>query len=317
MGRRARRALTAVAVGAVVVVAAALVLPACLRLPLGADRAELARFAAAPPPAPVTVTVTPLELGAAKQPRCALAGEASCWRRVRQVYAAYLVHHPRATFLVDAGVSSQVRTDLRRFSLLTRLAFAFRDRGGLAAALAQAGGPHVDFVLLTHAHWDHASGLTDLPGVKVLTTPEELSYVRQFHGREPTVMPEHFARATVDTFAWDGPPYENFPVSHDLFGDGSVVAVPLPGHTPGSLGVFVRTAEARLFFVGDAVWSRDGIRIPSHRAKPLSHLVDADVDRTSETIWRLHHLQERDPELVIVPAHDGDALDEVARLTGR
>ncbi|MGZ3441137.1 MAG: MBL fold metallo-hydrolase [Polyangia bacterium] len=316
MDRRTRRRLTLAAlVAAVAIVAAALLLPACLRLPLGADRAELARFVdgerAAPP-----VSVTPLVLGATRQPRCALAGQASCFRRVEQVYAAYLVRHPRATFLVDAGVSSQVRQDLARFSFTTRLAFGFHDRGGLAAALTALGSPHIDFVLLTHVHWDHAGGLVDLPGVKVVTTPEDLAYVRSFHGREPTVMPAHFDHVTVETLAWDGPAYENFPASHDLFGDGAVIAVPLPGHTPGSLGLFVSSGGRRLFFVGDAVWSRDGIRIPSHRAKPLSRLVDDDAGRVSDTVWRLHHLQERHPELIIVPAHDGDALAEVRQLAG-
>jgi glyoxylase-like metal-dependent hydrolase (beta-lactamase superfamily II) len=294
-------------------IAAALLLPACLHLPLGADRSDLARFAAAERAMP-PVTVTPLLLGAAKQPRCALAGEASCLRSIEQVYTAYLVRHPRATFLIDAGVSSRVRDDLKRFSWLTRLAFGFDDRGGLAAALATAGHPKIDFVVLTHVHWDHAGGLVDLPGVKVLSTADDLAYVHDFHGREPTVVPAHFDGVTVEKLAWDGPPYENFPASHDLFGDGAVIAVPLPGHTPGSLGVFVQTAGKRLFFVGDAVWSRDGVRIPSHRARPLSHLVDNDAQVASDTIWRLHHLQEKYPDLILVPAHDGNALLEVSQL---
>ena len=34
-------------------------------------------------------------------------------------------------------------------------------------------------------------------------------------------------------------PYEIYPQSLDLYKDGSIVLVPLPGHTPGSVGVFI------------------------------------------------------------------------------
>lgn len=92
--------------------------------------------------------------------------------------------------------------------------------------------------------------------------------------------------------------------------------MPLPGHTPGSIGVFVnRVHGRRLFFVGDAVWLRDGVRLPSQRSRPLSKRMDSDRQATSDTIWRLHHLRERYPDLLIVPAHDGEALQEVRGLS--
>jgi glyoxylase-like metal-dependent hydrolase (beta-lactamase superfamily II) len=293
---------------------------------MGADRQDLARFVEPPPPATPTtdtsttttspaITVTPLLMAIKKQPKCGLAGEATCFRHMELVHVAYLVRHPRGTFLVDAGLSRHARDDLARFGWFTRIAFGFDLRASLADALAAAGRPRVDFVVLTHVHWDHTCGLTELPGVRVLTNADDRAYVQSFHGEEPTVVPSHFHAAQLDTFAWDGPPYENFPSSHDLFGDQSVVLVPLPGHTPGATGVFVNGVRGRrLFFVGDAVWSRDGIRIPSHRPKPLARRVDADRAAVSDTIWRLRHLQERHPEIVIVPAHDGDAYRDVLAL---
>jgi hypothetical protein len=33
-------------------------------------------------------------------------------------------------------------------------------------------------------------------------------------------------------------------------------------------------------------------------------------------VWRLHHLAAHDPSLIIVPAHDGEALERVAALGG-
>ncbi len=315
-----RRSLKVVsACGLVALIGATLLLPACLRLRLGPDRGELGRFVAGARAAP-PVTVTPLLIASGKQPRCGLAGEATCFRRIEMVHASYLVRHPRATFLIDAGVSRRTRADLRRFSLTTRLAFAYDTHHGLADVLAKAGNPPIDFVILTHAHWDHTGGLVDLPGVKVLASAEDIALVHD-PGRgeptgEPTIVPAHFAHATLEPISWDGPAYENFPRSHDLFGDGAVILVPLPGHTPGSLGLFVNNCGGRrVFFVGDAVWSRDGIRIPSHRPRPLSRVVDADANVASDTVWRLHHLQAHEPQLLIIPAHDGEALRDLAPPT--
>lgn len=311
-----RRRLVKLAVALVVFAAGTYEFRTWATVPLGPDRPELQQFAPAPRSA-VAVEVTPLELGHALAPRCAAAGQASCLEPSEIVHAAYLVRHPKATFLIDAGVRKNAsHLDLARFPLWLRLAFAFDQQRGLGEALKSAGVSKPDFVLLTHAHWDHASGLMDLDHPKVVVGPGEQAFIRDFPKTAiPSVMPEHFAQATVTTFAWDGPPVEDFPASHDLFGDGSVILVPLPGHTPGSLGVLLANVHGkRLLFIGDAGWSRDAVELPSLKLRPMAMLVDADWAKESDTIWRLKHLHDHDPALVMVPAHDGRALADVAAL---
>jgi glyoxylase-like metal-dependent hydrolase (beta-lactamase superfamily II) len=294
--------------------AALLLATACLRVPLRPDRPELDQFAPTARGAP-PVEVTPLLMARKQQPRCGLAWEAPCLKRADLVYVAYLVRHPRGTFLIDAGLSSHAEEDLAHFSLLARLALAVDVRHGLAALLPSVGNPHIDFVILTHPHWDHASGLTDLPGATVWLTAEDRAFVEHFQGSEPAVMPAHFKDAHIQTYAWDGPAFENFPASHDFFGDGSVVAVPLPGHTPGAVGIFLDSVRGRrVLFVGDTVWNRDGYLLLSHKPKPLSDFTDVDTDRLSDNIRRLAHLHSRYPELIIVPAHDGAAALEMRAL---
>lgn len=50
-----------------------------------------------------------------------------------------------------------------------------------------------------------------------------------------------------------------FPSSRALTPDGRVAIVPLPGHSPGHLGLVVRTTEGDIVFGGDAAFSADQV----------------------------------------------------------
>jgi len=55
----------------------------------------------------------------------------------------------------------------------------------------------------------------------------------------------------------DGEPIGDFPGTIDLFSDGSLVALPTPGHTPGSISLLARggAAASPLLMVGDLTYS--------------------------------------------------------------
>jgi N-acyl homoserine lactone hydrolase len=100
-------------------------------------------------------------------------------------------------------------------------------------------------------------------------------------------------------------------VSHDLFGDGSLVLVPTPGHTPGSLSLLIRQVGVRpMLMVGDLTYDvhvfEDGL-VPGVGSRRQL--------RTAAEMVRA--LRKKMPDLVILPAHDPGAANRLARATGQ
>lgn len=221
-------------------------------------------------------------------------------------HAAVLVRHPQGSLLFDTGLGTHAKAHfaaaipywLRPLTRYTRYMPAKRALGAEAAA--------IDRIVLSHMHWDHVSGVEDFPQAEVLVSRTEYEMATAGEASRAQFMPEQFDEVKQWRMAdfTDGP-YENFDRSQDLFGDGTVVLVPLPGHTPGALGMFVNlNSGKRFFFVGDAAWAVEAFRIPAPRFWLSRLLIDHDSAETERTLLRVARLMRHDPELIVVPAHD-------------
>jgi glyoxylase-like metal-dependent hydrolase (beta-lactamase superfamily II) len=169
----------------------------------------------------------------------------------------------------------------------------------------------IRWVVLSHVHLDHAGGLMDLPRIPVLLTREELQFAFdpavQSKGLVVPAHTQRFPPADSPTLKFDPHPYETFDESADLYGDGSVVVVPLRGHTPGSVGIFMNLdPHRRLFYVGDAVDEARGFEDRVGKSLLLRD-TDNDPARANEIVAKLSQLHQMVPELAIIPAHGRSA----------
>jgi glyoxylase-like metal-dependent hydrolase (beta-lactamase superfamily II) len=227
--------------------------------------------------------------------------------------AAILVRHPQAMFLIDTGFGSRVDQHWQTIPALLRLLSSYVKEQPAAAQLQQYGIAldRIKFAIITHSHWDHISGLEDFPGIKVWMPQSELSFIRD--RRMPGLIDQMIDRLNVQTFDFNDGPYENFEHSLDLFGDGSVVLVPLPGHTDGSTGVFVNLHSGKRFlFTGDLTWSLEGFQLPAERPWLARRLVDYNENAVRSSIVKIYRLMERYPDLKVVPAHDRRVHDQIS-----
>ncbi|WP_433600232.1 MBL fold metallo-hydrolase [Nocardia sp. CA-135953] len=267
------------------------------------------------PQTEATVGLTVLMQARMAAPTTIVAEGVRSLRELPMTMSAYLIEHPKARFLVDpalcAGVHDRVLPELP--FPIPLLVAPDKPVLGLSDALAarDIAVDAIDFVLPTHLHWDHISGLLELPDSVTVRLPA----VERAWALDGPHAPAGVARGPLrgrafDTFELDGPPVLTFPRSLDLFDDGSVLLVDLAGHTPGSIGVLLAVDDGtRVLLAGDAVWNKLQVELIREKAPMPGQLFDADRDATFATIHRLHALPDG---IEIVAAHDYAAVEALA-----
>jgi glyoxylase-like metal-dependent hydrolase (beta-lactamase superfamily II) len=239
------------------------------------------------------------------------------------VMNAALVTHPRGDLLIDAGLSRAIDSQMRLMPLSVRLLTGNEIEATAAEQLQAAGYDprRLAGILLTHAHWDHASGALDFPNAPILVTAAERRFVRD--GGWITAIARSAGDDRFVEFGFESGAYLAYPSSHDVYGDGSIVVVPAPGHTPGSVIVFVALPGGeRYAFIGDLAWQLEGIAEREEKPWFTRRVADLDPVAVREQILRLSAVLERFPSMIVVPSHDprgyarmGDSRDLSGRRT--
>lgn len=261
-----------------------------------------------------------IETGFAKTPEAFVFKGGSILKKRKLSHVSILIQHPKGTFVFDTGLGSQIEGQFHdNFSFLDRQLFKFTKLNSLKETLVENkfNPDSIDFIIPTHLHFDHASGIEDFPKATVWTTKEEYDHAFSEEAIPPAFIKEQY---DADFIKWnfmdfDTSAYEIFEESYDVFNDGTVVLVKLPGHTKGSLGMFVNLKSGkRYFFTGDLTWAAEAFINPAEKHSIPRKKVDGDREKVKEFIVMVHYLTKEKPEINIVPAHDFNAQKGIAHF---
>lgn len=200
-----------------------------------------------------------------------------------QIYFHALRHPQHGLFIVDTGVESALRDAPERAVVSGMLANAFGvERMDIHMPLGEyLGDAHEALrgVLLTHLHADHILGLPDVPRTAAIYAGPGEAHAR---GIQNLVIQD----VTDSLFADKAPLQElrfapdrsgRFEGVLDLFGDGSLWALAVPGHTPGSVAYLARTPDGPVLMTGDTchtAWGwQNGVAPGSFSANPEQNAV--------------------------------------------
>jgi glyoxylase-like metal-dependent hydrolase (beta-lactamase superfamily II) len=265
------------------------------------------------------VSVRPLRVGHCLHPQIMSIRDGSWRPMIFPALSMLLVHPVEGPMLFDTGYDPAFLRATqpfpeRLYRWLTPVTLAAGE--DLPSQLARLGIDPADVrhLILSHFHADHMAGAHHFPNAAIHCARAGLDAACK-GGRIATVR-QGILKALIPAdigmrarFFEDAPhvpllsALAPFTQGADIIGDGSIIAVALPGHCPGHWGLVVRDAACGdHFMVGDAAWSTDAIR----RNMPAPAIASGFLGNTKagrDTLAQLHALWARNPDVKLTPCH--------------
>lgn len=257
-----------------------------------------------------------------RKPRLWWALTSRSWNKIPLNY--FVIAHRNGPILFDTGLDPAIVSDpdyissaIGRFLLrrIFRLYITEADR--LDRILANSGfdAGDVQLAVMSHLHFDHVGGIAHIPQARLLVSKAEWAQLSQPHPEHDWILKEHIQipGANWQPFAFQptyNPLFAGFDGIYDVMGDGSMILLPTPGHTPGSISMLIRREGwAPILLVADLTYD----------PKLLEQDITAGTGDAAElraSFAKVRKLKQRLPGLEIVASHDFGASDAIARATG-
>lgn len=196
----------------------------------------------------------------------------------------YLIKHGRDWFLWDTGLPDAI---VGMPNGLKSNAGVWTSKKALASELAEIGVNPADihYLALSHSHPDHVGNLDLFPQATLVVQKAEYDWPSatggpRFNPAQPAIKVEG---------------------DRDFFGDGSVVLISTPGHSPGHQSLLVRLPKTgAVLLSGDAVHTRanwDSHRVPERNFNVPQSLASLDrmatvLKENNAQLWIGHEVKE-------------------------
>jgi glyoxylase-like metal-dependent hydrolase (beta-lactamase superfamily II) len=192
------------------------------------------------------VRLIPLDLGRIEASLRVVTGEDGT---VSLPIIGWLIEHRNGLAMFDNGMHRGLQTDTTR---LGRTAKAFKpvyNPGDEVAAQLERRGVRpsdIDIMIFSHLHFDHAGGTCDLPDARLVVQDAEWRA-----GQDDELV----EAGVYDPVDYDhGHEVQTVEGEHDVFGDGTVMCLPTPGHTVGHQALRVELESGPVVLTGDCVY---------------------------------------------------------------
>jgi len=227
----------------------------------------------------------------------------------------FVLEHRDGLVLFDAGLDPAIASDQNYISnaigrfFMRKLFRLHIDPDDTAVRNLEALGyvaSDVRKVVISHLHFDHIGCIGEFPQAELIVSRDEWQQLLSPHPERDFILREHIELPgakwhRVEFTATGDSLFESFGGYYDVMGDGSMIMLPTPGHTPGSISMLVRsTGMPPLLLVGDLTYEVD--MLMKDQAPGTG-----DRNQLKSSFAKVRALREQLPDLVILPSHDSSA----------
>jgi glyoxylase-like metal-dependent hydrolase (beta-lactamase superfamily II) len=221
-----------------------------------------------------------------------------------QIYAHLLLHPQRGNFIVDTGLSQKLLDDPGKEGvnwLIQKVMHTEKIKLRKSTAeMQQSMGGKLSGVFFTHLHLDHILGMPDIANDVPLyigaTESSGTSFKNMFvRGATDQLLKD---KQPLQEWHFQSDPQDKFEGIVDVFEDGSVFAISVPGHSPGSTAFLIRTTNGPMLLTGDACITRWGWE---HTVEPGDFT--ADHERNLKNLKSMKELVARHPQIEVRLGH--------------
>ncbi|WP_253735748.1 MBL fold metallo-hydrolase [Paenibacillus sp. FJAT-26967] len=246
------------------------------------------------------------------------------WRFISFPGIFGMIEHPeKGLILFDTGYAPRFMEATRKFPyrIYRWMTPVDMENDFTAADHVRAAGyspDEVRTIIISHFHADHICGLRDFPNAKFICSREGYSAISVRKGFAavkraflPDLMPADFEARAVWIESADRvklpAEYAPFAEGYDLFGDGKLIAIALPGHADHQIGILLTDGTSPPVLLGaDAGWSRKAVQ-ENRLPHPLAFTVFDSSRDYKATFGRLVELSRKNPGLRQVFTHCPEA----------
>ena len=212
-------------------------------------------------------------------------------KEVDFVNTAYLIVHPKGTVMFDAGAVPDSHFKADGAPITEGIMSASKP---LKPQLKAAGysPADVDYLVMSHYHSDHTANANDFASATWIVQKAERDFMLA-DKPQGIIQPDHYsALRKAKTRVLNN---EDL----DVFGDGTVVVMSTPGHTPGHQVLFVKLAKrAPVVLAGDLYHypeERTTGRIPTFefnadQSRASRQKVEAFLKQNKAELWIEHDI---------------------------
>ena len=153
-----------------------------------------------------------------------------------------LLRHSQGNVLFDTGCHPSVPDNPARWQGMEKFMTPIMAPGdNVLTSLSCVGlsPDDIDVVVCSHLHPDHCGCNAFFKRATVMVHENEIAAARK-----PDAVPMGYLASE-----WDFGTIDQVSGERDVFGDGKIVLMPLPGHTPGSIGALVALDNSGTFLL--------------------------------------------------------------------